>query len=280
MKEKLKKFYDFSNSWTGTIIIVLLVIFFIAQAFVIPTGSMKRSLLIGDHLFVKKFSYGVAIPHIPWLEIPVLPDFFGDGHILDTNLPKRGDIVVFRYPKNEKIYYVKRLVAKGGDEILYTEKELYIHFNESDEYIQKNFPLAKKINFQGKTWLLNPYMQKYSGIQYDPSVNLFEQMLMYLKANQLAMKPILVPEINSPYNNLGFNAFYFKVQENEYFMMGDNRDHSEDSRFWGSIKYKHVVGQPWFVYFSWDDNYEIRWNRIGKSVESLQNSLDYSHAEF
>ena len=76
------KLYHFSNSWTGTLIIVLLVIFFVAQAFKIPSGSMKNTLLIGDFLFVKKFAYGVPVPHIPWLEIPVWFDSDGDGHII------------------------------------------------------------------------------------------------------------------------------------------------------------------------------------------------------
>lgn len=87
MKEKLLKLYKFSNSWTGTII-VLLVIFFVAQAFVIPSGSMIRTLLIGDHLFVKKFAYGVPTPHLPFLEIPILPSH--DGHLIEGERPKRG----------------------------------------------------------------------------------------------------------------------------------------------------------------------------------------------
>ena len=92
----LKKFYTFFNSWTGTIIFVLLVIFFFVQAFIIPSGSMKNSLLVGEMLFVKKFSYGIPTPHIPWLEIPILPDFDDDGHLISGDGPKRGDIVVFR----------------------------------------------------------------------------------------------------------------------------------------------------------------------------------------
>ena len=132
MKEKLKKLYEFSNTWTGTIIIVLLVIFFVAQAFVIPSGSMKRTLLIGDHLFVKKFAYGIPIPHIPWIEVPVIPDIFGNGHLVEGEKPKRGDIVVFRYPNNPSIHYVKRCVAVGGDYIAVHKKDLYLRPHEGD----------------------------------------------------------------------------------------------------------------------------------------------------
>ena len=92
----LAKLYKFCSSWTGTFIIVFIVIFFIAQAFVIPSGSMKNTLLVGDFLFAKKFVYGIPTPHIPWLEIPVLPDFNNNGHLIEGNRPKRGEIVIFR----------------------------------------------------------------------------------------------------------------------------------------------------------------------------------------
>ncbi len=269
MKNFLNRFYSFSNSWTGTIIIVLLVIFFVAQAFVIPSGSMKRTLLIGDHLFVKKFSYGIPTPHIPWLEVQVLPDFKGNGHLLEGERPKRGDIVVFRYPKNEKIHYVKRCVATQDDEILYQDKHLYIHFAEGNEFIKENYPSEKIVNIGGKLWVNNPYQEIFHGIQYDNSVDLFSQMAQHMGAGQLAMKPVLIKDLPMGQNQV-FNAFYAKVEKDHYFMVGDNRDHSNDSRFWGSVPYKLIVGKPWFIYFSWDDEYKIRWNRIGRFIDNMQ----------
>lgn len=270
MKSFFKKLLSFSNSWTGTVIIVLLVIFFVAQAFVIPSGSMKRSLLIGDHLFVKKFSYGIPTPHLPWIEIPVLPDFRGNGHLINGDTPERGDIVVFRYPKDVKMHYVKRCVALGGDEILFQDKHLYISFHEGEEYMQNNFAKDKLHIIAGKTWVLNPYKETYPGIQYDDNINIFEQMKMYLSANDLAMQPIVVDELPKNFNTQ-FNAFYKKVPDGEFYMMGDNRDHSNDSRFWGSVPYKLIVGKPWFIYFSWDDEYKIRWNRIGRLISTVEN---------
>ncbi len=269
MKNSLKKFYAFSNSWTGTIIIVLLVIFFVAQAFVIPSGSMKKTLLIGDHLFVKKFAYGTPTPHIPWLEVPVLPDFKGNGHLIEGPKPQRGDIVVFRYPQNEKIHYVKRCIATEDDEILYQEKNLYIRFSEGDEYMKQNFAKEKIVSLGGKLWVHEPFKEQFHGIQYDEKIDLFEQMGMYMSANQLAMKPAIVPELPKREGYM-YNAFYTKVEKANYFMMGDNRDHSNDSRFWGSVPYSLIVGKPWFIYFSWDEDYKIRWNRIGRFVESMQ----------
>lgn len=269
MKNSLKKFYAFSNSWTGTIIIVLLVIFFVAQAFVIPSGSMKKTLLIGDHLFVKKFAYGTPTPHIPWLEVPVLPDFNGNGHLIEGPKPQRGDIVVFRFPKNEKIHYVKRCIATEGDEILYQDKNLYIRFSEGDEYMKTTFAKDKIVSLGGKLWVHEPFKEQFHGIQYDDKIDLFEQMGMYMSANELAMKPAIVPELPKKEAYM-YNAFYTKVEKANYFMMGDNRDHSNDSRFWGSVPYSLIVGKPWFIYFSWDDDYKIRWNRIGRSIDSMQ----------
>jgi len=270
MKSFFTKFLNWSNSWVGTIVIVLLVIFFVAQAFVIPSGSMKRTLLIGDHLFVKKFSYGTPTPHLPWLEVQVLPDFFGNGHLIEGDKPERGDIVVFRYPKQPKIHYVKRMIAVGGDEILFQDKHLYISFHEGEKWMHENYPKKKIHVIAGKTWVLNPYEEKFPGIQYDEDVNLFAQMKMFLSANDFAMQPVIVDELPKNFNS-EFNAFYKKVPLGEFYMVGDNRDHSNDSRFWGSVPYSLIVGKPWFIYFSWDDDYKIRWNRIGRFIDTIQN---------
>ncbi|WP_456479582.1 signal peptidase I [Nautilia sp.] len=261
MKEKLKKFYHWSNTWTGTIVIVLLIIFFLAQAFVIPSGSMKRTLLPGDALFAKKFAYGVPIPHIPWLEIPVLPDFRGDGHLIDGPRPKRGDIVIFRWPVNVKMHFVKRCVAVGGDKLMVRNKNLYLRIQNSDkqtvEFAKKMY--AGVVDMNGEKWVKNPYMKDHPGIHHDhPHVDFPEEVVNY--------GPIIVPKDN-------------------YFMMGDNRDHSNDSRFWGPVPYKLIVGKPWFIYMSWvmqkpgeDEaencpNYTIRWNRVGKTIDEIEKEL-------
>lgn len=271
-----KKLYHFSQSWTGTIVIVLLVIFFFIQAFVIPSGSMKNTLLVGDFLFVKKYSYGIPTPHIPWLEIPVLPDFNKNGHLISGKGPQRGDIVVFRNPENEKEHFVKRCVGVGGDRIIYANKALYVRMHEGDEFMKKNYP-NDLITLGGKLYVKEPYKQK--GIHYIPQKNIENDILRYLSIDKFAMSPILIKELGNHIGFSGGNAYVFDVPEDEYFMMGDNRDDSNDSRFWGSVPYRLIVGKPWFVYFSWDKNNNVRWERIGRFVDTLENNEKYIHED-
>lgn len=239
------KLYRFSNSWTGTIIIVLFIIFFVAQAFRIPSGSMKDSLLIGDHLFAKKFAYGIPTPHIPFLEIPLIPGT--DGHILDGDTPQRGDIVIFRYPQNQQLHYVKRCVGTPGDELFVLNKDLYLHPKEGNDYVKAHFEGFEIMEFANRLWVKNPYMKAHPGIHHDEKI-----------VN------------NGHYPAPLFNMPPIRVPEGEYFMMGDNRDHSNDSRFWGTVPYGLIEGTPWFIYFSMDDNWEIRWDRMGKTPTDLE----------
>lgn len=309
----LKMFKKFYDSWTGTIILVLLFIFTVAQAFVIPSGSMKNSLLVGDFLFVKKFSYGIPTPHLPFIEIPILPDFKGNGHLIEGDRPKREDIVVFRYPHDPKMHYVKRCVAIGGDEVVYANKTLYVRMHEGDEFMQKNYK-DNIVKLNGKMYVKEPYEK--GGIHYDKDIYTDMVIKKSIALGNFAMKPIFISELptNEIFDN-GTNAFYYNVPEDEFFMVGDNRDHSEDSRFWGSVPYKYIEGKPWFVYFSWENedtvamqksidekyqsggmsletynilkdyvkdirqnkNYKIRWERMFKSVETLQNEDEFIH---
>jgi len=247
--EFFKKLYRWSSSWTGTVVIVLTIIFFIAQAFVIPSGSMKNTLLIGDMLFVKKFSYGIPVPRIPWIEVQVLPDFKGNGHLIEGDKPQRGDIVVFRYPHDEKIHYVKRCVATGGDIVFLKDKDLYLHPKEGNKFVEENYKGYQAIKLNDMLFVKNPYKKDHPGIHNDPAIT----QSGYQPEKLFNMSPIRVPE-------------------GEFFMMGDNRDHSNDSRFWGTVPYKFIVGKPWFIYFSWDEDKKIRWDRVFQTPDQLEKS--------
>lgn len=132
------------------------------------------------------------------------------------------------------------------------QKNLLIHFNEGNQYIKENYEAKgyKVVNAFDKLWVVNPYMKEHPGIHHDENVtnNGLQPLQLF------EMSPIQIPE-------------------GEFFMMGDNRDHSNDSRFWGTVKYKYIVGKPWFIYFSWDDDYKIRWNRVFRSVEALEKDI-------
>jgi len=306
LKEKLIKLYNWSNSWSGTIVIVLLVIFFLAQAFIIPSGSMKNTLLPGDALFAKKFAYGIPTPHIPWIELQVLPDFRGDGHLIDGPRPKREDIVIFRYPLDIKKHFVKRCFAVSGDEVIYDEEGFWIHPNEGDSYLQKHYKgeIKKRV---GKLFVLNPYMTSHKGIHY--SKNNLTFMALRQRAQQLAdfagldgytgfvtydnVKKITKQALEYLTSQsagatmqdidvgMGFylqngivKYFYLKLPKDYFLMIGDNRDESFDSRFWGAVPYKYVVGKPWFIYMSFGKGGVIRWNRVGKTIDEIEKELN------
>jgi signal peptidase I len=313
VKNFLKKLYHFSGTWTGAIFFVLIMIFFVAQSFVIPSGSMKRSMLIGDFLFAKKFSYGIPIPELPWVGLKVFPDFNDNGHLIEGDRPQRTDIVIFYVPTDKKTHYVKRCVAVGGDEILYYDKHLLIHFHEGDSYINTHYPKEKIMSVMGKLWVDNPYSTTFPGIQYLPEYNANSFLLMLQRVDQIDMKPLYIEDLKAPGYTLGgtpVNVFYKKIASDHYYMIGDNRDNSNDSRFWGSVPYSLVIGQPWFTYFSleyrsyervykgigggrdhqilshvcgdlelgskacevkWDKyRYSVRWSRVGRSIKTME----------
>lgn len=295
---------NFVSSWTGAIIIVLCLIFFVGQGFIIPSRSMVGSLYEGDMIFVKKYSYGLTIPKIPWLEIPILPDIRGDRHLIKGKRPKRGDLVVFNPPGDDKTYYIKRTFAVGGDKVIFAKDGMYLRPFEGDSYIDTHFKGYETKKFFGEKYVKEPYSREYKGIHYDGTYfgmtyNIKSYDIMTSRAvygtdnnlpngNGIAMQPfdndeLPIINIKSYQKNSMPEFFYKEIAPDSFFMVGDNRDNSDDSRFWGVINYSRVVGEPWFSYFSITlkdskeynaDNpknrYKVRWNRMFKSIETLQ----------
>lgn len=183
------------------IIIAMFIRTFIVQAFKIPSGSMLETLQIGDQILVNKFIYGVKIP-------------FTDGKVLiRVKDPKKGDIVVFKYPEDPSKDFIKRVIATGGDTLEIINKKLYVNDK-----------------------LIKP--QKYA---------------VYIDS-----------KIYSGAISSRDNLRKIKVPENKLFVMGDNRDNSHDSRFWGFVDLKAVRGEAFIIYWSWNkDKFGPRWNRIG-----------------
>jgi signal peptidase I len=181
------------------IILALFIRTFIVQAFKIPSGSMKETLQIGDHILVNKFIYGVKLPYLQTTLIPI-------------KNPQRGDIVVFEFPEDKDKDFIKRVVGVAGDVVEVRNKQVWV----------------------------NGVLQQGSFI-----VN---------------SDPHVFPGNLQPRDNFG----PVTVPEHSLFVMGDNRDHSYDSRYWGFVDLKAVKGQAFIIYWSWDkDNFGVRWGRIG-----------------
>jgi len=197
--EKQKsKVQEYAEAIIIAILIAMFIRTFIVQAFKIPSGSMKPTLQIGDHILVNKFIYGVKVPFLRNTIIPV-----GD--------PKRDDIVVFIYPQDRSKDFIKRVVGVSGDTIEIKNKKIYIN--------------GKAYNDQ-----YGVYVDQY-----------------------------IIPGSLQPRDNFA----PFTVPPNAVFVMGDNRDQSYDSRFWGVVDLKDVMGKAFIIYWSWDSEaFGVRWSRL------------------
>lgn len=280
----LKKIYSFiTETWTGSLLAVLFLINFVGQSYIIPSGSMKSTLEVGDFVIGNKMKYGIGTPYIPWIEVPIATDSDNNGHIIEGPRPENGDIVIFRYPKDTKVHFVKRSVAVPGDKLFIEDKHLYISFKDQElmnKYVSEGYE-TRTLKGLG-TFIKNPY-SKTKQIRHEPKINK-ELLSRYLtdqvmfneedrKQVQLAKSLLNFPNENS--FGLGWDIvkseegiLVVDVKEDQFFMLGDNRENSHDSRFWGPVNYKHVEGTPIFTWMSIDwDNKSIRFDNIGNIPE-------------
>ena len=201
MERKQNKVWEYAKAIGTALIFALIIRTYIVQAFKIPSGSMIPTLLIGDHILVNKFIYGTPVP-------------FSDKKILVIEQPKRGDIIVFKYPEDINKDFIKRVIGVGGDIVEERNKVVFVN---------------------GKP-LTETYVQ-----HTDHSINSME-----------------------PRDNFG----PYLVPGGKLFVMGDNRDQSYDSRYWGYVDLKLVRGQAMIIYWSWDSTINLpRFGRIGKIVK-------------
>lgn len=223
----------------STIIIIILVFSFRSmffEPFRIPSGSMIPTLNIGDFILVNKFSYGFKVPFSDMYSAPI--------YFTSFESPQHDDVIVFKYPKDLSINYIKRVIGRPGDEIEIINKQVFVN-NKMVSMISENSPITKEFadNFQGEK--VNFYKIKNSQNEF---------------VVQTTSRQTQVDDIPR-----------FKVPENSYFVMGDNRDFSGDSRYWGFVPVENIKGKAIAVWMSMTfpfskEGFSFNPSRIGKSI--------------
>ncbi|MFH1217710.1 MAG: signal peptidase I [Pseudomonadota bacterium] len=202
LSKKKSVIREYAEAIIIALILALFIRTFVVQAFKIPSGSMIPTLLIGDHILVNKFSYGIKNP------------FTGDSWV-PISTPERLDVIVFKYPENPSQDFIKRVIGVAGDRIEVKEKKVFVNGTE---------------------------IQVKNAVHLDPNIY---------------SGPV------PPRDNYG----PVTVPPNSLFVMGDNRDNSHDSRFWGFVDLKAVKGKAFMLYWSWNkENFSVRWRRIGDII--------------
>lgn len=217
---KIPQLIEYARSFFPLFLMVLLVRSFVLEPFRIPSGSLEPTLLVGDFLVVNKFIYGLRLP--VW-----------DKKVLSISSPKTGDIVVFRWPPNPKLDFIKRVIGVPGDVVKYHHKVLTINGKIAPQaFVQYTIDESSG----------NPvaqYRENLNGVTHD----------IYRRSD--------VPGID----------FEITVPANSYFVMGDNRDDSADSRYWGFVHDDYLRGKATLTWLSWDSKqWTIRWKRLGSLI--------------
>lgn len=210
--------------WGASFFPVFLLVFtlrsFVVEPFKIPSGSMIPTLLVGDFILVNKFSYGIRLPVI-------------DKKVVDLDLPKRGDVIVFRYPADPSLDYIKRVVGLPGDKVTYRDKRVYVNGIEATQAPLGDFLV------QGLK-VVPAFEEKLGEVRH--------RILIEPQAPSEVRQRLIFPHHdNCQYNTQGVSCV---VPEGHYFVMGDNRDNSADSRVWGFVPEHNIVGKAFFVWFN------------------------------
>jgi len=220
---------EYARAFFPVILVVFLIRSFLAEPFRIPSGSMMPSLFNGDFILVNKFSYGVRLPVV-------------NERAVRVDDPKRGEVIVFRFPGDLSVNYIKRVVGVPGDHVVYKSKQLFINGKPME---------------QGER---RPYFSPHIGAAAGSMQRATEQL-------DGRTHDILIAGGTDD----GFSEF--RVPAGHYFVMGDNRDQSNDSRYWGFVPDQNLVGKAFLIWFSLDtvspDRWiwqRIVWNRIGSSI--------------
>lgn len=236
--EKIKFWIADTGKQLGIAIgIVLLLRSSIIEPYKIPSGSMIPTLFIGDHIFVNKFAYGLKVP---------LTEYFLDRPLSLTamEVPKRGDVIVFRYPRDESINYIKRVVGLPGDLISIKNKILYVNNTEISRTELTNEKMMEGVENEDDRRLLQLYEENLMGVKH--------------------------PVLQDGHNLLNSDYGPIEVPKGFLFAMGDNRDRSSDSRIWGFVPLENVKGKALFIWLNLviggDSWIKFRFDRIARAI--------------
>ena len=217
-------YVEYAKSFFPIILIVFVMRSFLVEPFRIPSGSMMPTLLVGDFILVNKFTYGVRLP-------------VAGTKIFDLGEPERGDVVVFRYPKDPSLDYIKRVVGLPGDRVGYFNKTIYINGK----------PVAQED--AGRYVGIGSGFESTGSSQRNEKLGEAEHQILVDTAQRAREGEFVVPQ-------------------GEYFVMGDNRDRSNDSRFWGTVPEDHLVGKAFMIWMNWDSSAGgVAWGRVGSSID-------------
>ncbi|KMT64288.1 signal peptidase I [Catenovulum maritimum] len=244
---------EFAESIFPVIAFVFVLRSFLYEPFQIPSGSMMPTLLVGDFILVEKYSYGIRNP-------------VANSILLETDKPLRGDVAVFKYPENPALDYIKRVVALPGDRVIYRNKKVYILPNCQagaecqTQYQEMQKELVSRGEFSMGPYPLDRFVEDLSGVKHDVLLN------------------FRAPDMSSMFHKQASTSQNDEwiVPESHYFVLGDNRDNSTDSRFWGFVPENHLVGKAVFIWMSFEfergeDDFlpswvpsGVRFDRLGK----------------
>lgn len=218
---------DYARSFFPILLIVFFLRSFLFEPFRIPSGSLEPTLLVGDFIIVNKYDYGLRLPILR-------KQLFAVGE------PKHGDIMVFRYPVDPSMYFIKRVIGVPGDHISYIDKIVYVNGQKASQQFVKD---TTDTDEEGAVLSVVQKEENLLGVKHD----IFQDPQ---KPND-DFKDVIVPP-------------------GMYFMMGDNRDASADSRYWGFVPENNIVGKASLIWMNWDASAKfpnkIRWNRIGTVI--------------
>lgn len=239
---KKQKFLETVESIGIALLVALAIRALVIEPFKIPSPSMVPTLLVGDQIFVNKFVYG--------LRIPFTKERFWEGRN-----PKRGEVVIFLYPKDESLDYIKRVVGLPGDHIRVAGEKVYVN----GEPVLKE-PLALRPDPENPEQVLVTPDEPYQRLTLFPG---WEDFTIYQE--KLDDRAYLIQ-----HDTFYYSEREFRVPPGHYFVMGDNRDHSADSREWGFVPRNNIKGRAMFIWlsFDWDQSFPhwVRWHRFGRWI--------------